>query len=446
MSNFKLEFTLQQHTPLIHFQSDQKGATLRATELKPKLDSFLIKYAFDDDFEKYKTFLIGYKEPQKPTDKKMTENDFEGKLAFDYRVRINSKIKETKDNFKTKKLGAYFGNLSSIELENIKIFVFSFQDKLIEKIKELFAKFILITNFGTRQNKGFGSFSVQKINGVEVTLGSKKTLEKHYLILNELNSSTPLKDIVNFYQEVKSGNSMRNKKSKIMKYFLHKEIRWEKRWIKRRLKEQNRKMFDDLKDEYHTKNSFDFRDNEKYFYIRALLGLSNMEFITYQFEKFKKEADEIKNKINKEDDWKKKKDLKNAKKALLKKADGFKIRVTVEHNEDDKKKKIERFPSPIFFKVINNNIYTLLPKHKPLVDRDILGQEFNFVASYKNGSDNVALIPSLKVPLYSNEALIKMYQNLFKKEESKASQKKKRKYQDLDNQLVEGLKNFKDKK
>ena len=42
-SHFKLEFTLKQHTPIIHFQSDQKGATLRATDLKPKLDRFLIE-------------------------------------------------------------------------------------------------------------------------------------------------------------------------------------------------------------------------------------------------------------------------------------------------------------------------------------------------------------------------------------------------------------------
>ena len=39
----KLEFTLKQHTPLIHFQHDQAGATLRATEVKPKLDQFLIE-------------------------------------------------------------------------------------------------------------------------------------------------------------------------------------------------------------------------------------------------------------------------------------------------------------------------------------------------------------------------------------------------------------------
>ena len=40
---YKLEFTLKQHTPLIHFQHDQTGATLRATEVKPKLDKYIIE-------------------------------------------------------------------------------------------------------------------------------------------------------------------------------------------------------------------------------------------------------------------------------------------------------------------------------------------------------------------------------------------------------------------
>ena len=43
MSDYKLTFKLKQHTPIIHFQHDQYGATLRASELKPKLDKFLIE-------------------------------------------------------------------------------------------------------------------------------------------------------------------------------------------------------------------------------------------------------------------------------------------------------------------------------------------------------------------------------------------------------------------
>ena len=39
----KLEFKLNPQSPLIHFQPDEAGATVRATELKPKLDKFLIE-------------------------------------------------------------------------------------------------------------------------------------------------------------------------------------------------------------------------------------------------------------------------------------------------------------------------------------------------------------------------------------------------------------------
>jgi hypothetical protein len=40
---YQLKIQLKQHTPIIHFQHDQAGATLRASEVKPKLDRFLIE-------------------------------------------------------------------------------------------------------------------------------------------------------------------------------------------------------------------------------------------------------------------------------------------------------------------------------------------------------------------------------------------------------------------
>jgi len=57
----KLTIYLCQQTPLLHFQHQQAGATLRATEVKPKLDKFLIRQAFNNDFELYKHLLQGYK-------------------------------------------------------------------------------------------------------------------------------------------------------------------------------------------------------------------------------------------------------------------------------------------------------------------------------------------------------------------------------------------------
>ena len=80
MSNnkFKVEFTLKQHTPIIHFQSDQVGATLRATELKPKFDRFLLEMQQDLPFRK----------------------DSSGKLSLNYKVKVDeflNKMKNQKD-------------------------------------------------------------------------------------------------------------------------------------------------------------------------------------------------------------------------------------------------------------------------------------------------------------------------------------------------------------
>ena len=54
----KLVVKLKQHTPLIHFQHSQEGATLRASEVKPKLDKYIIKKVFDDDWDKCKEYII----------------------------------------------------------------------------------------------------------------------------------------------------------------------------------------------------------------------------------------------------------------------------------------------------------------------------------------------------------------------------------------------------
>lgn len=62
---YKLEIKLKQHTPLIHFQHDQEGATLRASEVKPKLDKFVLtklgngNYEAGVDIAKTKGWLIG---------------------------------------------------------------------------------------------------------------------------------------------------------------------------------------------------------------------------------------------------------------------------------------------------------------------------------------------------------------------------------------------------
>lgn len=168
---FTLDFTLRQHTPILHFQHDQPGATLRVTEIKPKLDRFLIQKLTLPQI-KQEGWLIGNGEQK----------------ALDYKIKIvNGKYIEEAElttKIKTDKKGkavhitdpemypqvlANMGGKESVkELKNfrlyetIKIQIFSFHEGLLEKIKVYTPLFWATHNFGNRQTKGFGSFYVDK--------------------------------------------------------------------------------------------------------------------------------------------------------------------------------------------------------------------------------------------------------------------------------------------
>ena len=105
---FQIQFTLRQHTPMIHFQHDQDGATLRATEVKPKLDRFIVEKAFGNDFEKVKTYLVGYDENNEKALKKRF--DTEGYRALDYKVLVKIDRHEILQDIKNP---LYFGNMGN---------------------------------------------------------------------------------------------------------------------------------------------------------------------------------------------------------------------------------------------------------------------------------------------------------------------------------------------
>jgi hypothetical protein len=162
MSDYKLEFTLRQHTPLIHFQGEQHGATLRATELKPKLDRFLLE-----------------KEPELIRYKKGKEGE-----ALDYKIRITVNVDATTvaqnddlvdplyfagrkpsfDDFtaeeRMEKEEDFEKNRKkfSFNKDDIVITISSFKPDLLKYIQKYFPYFMARNNFGTRQSKGFGSF------------------------------------------------------------------------------------------------------------------------------------------------------------------------------------------------------------------------------------------------------------------------------------------------
>ena len=158
MSEYEFEIHLQQHTPILHFQGNYAdiGATLRATELKPKLDSYIkANYEIKPEWKIGKTDALNYKlkivdgdgktvscsnlpmyfaEPKK----RPNDADFSKKPTL-------AIAKDTQDGENTVKysIALKFFCLN-VELAN-----------LLKKID----LFFLATNFGTRQSKGYGSFS-----------------------------------------------------------------------------------------------------------------------------------------------------------------------------------------------------------------------------------------------------------------------------------------------
>lgn len=198
-----LTIKLKQHTPLIHFQHDQDGATLRASEVKPKLDKYILTLMGAGDYEKGKSYA-------------KTKGWFVGKddlRALDYKLSIVSTGKETdifsKTRFEadgvtpvkndkgkdvTDKIPMFFGNMKRgdsmsneekrlvFTKEEIVLTIFSLRDDIIEKIKACYYDFFATTNFGTRQSKGFGCFYPQS-DGTE-PLTKDKFGQYYYFIVN----------------------------------------------------------------------------------------------------------------------------------------------------------------------------------------------------------------------------------------------------------------------
>lgn len=198
-----LTFTLKQHTPMLHFQASQEGATLRASDVKPRFDRWLIKEVWDDNFDKCCPYLVGYSDKFSEKQREDFKKKFEGGFrALNYKMRIDcfedrthtvKMDQESADknhkllNLPLEKTLPFPSEDHSLVMSNIggrlheevvnfvfydhvEVKLFVEQVKLSDAIKDNFAKFISSVNFGNRKSKGFGSFIVTKKNGEEVFL------------------------------------------------------------------------------------------------------------------------------------------------------------------------------------------------------------------------------------------------------------------------------------
>lgn len=366
----KTEFVLIQQTPILHFQSKEQGAVLRSSEVKAKLDKYLIKRIGIDNLE-----------PKWIVKSGKSDNKTNSKLSLNYKIQI---VSVDSHKVETKKLPKiYYGNMGDGEKSyiikgNCKLTVICPIWNLLKKIKEYISDFFYVTNFGKMQSKGFGSYVIQENAKSEKeiiqllcnTTGSKKCYvisgyehdDAYWSFMRDRQGNIKqdyhgnkkyeykiFDDIQKIYQVMKSGVNFNGTyhKSFLFEYFKDKKhfpngeiIRNEKAYIKKKgltpRIEYRGKMVP-----YFTKHSpvFDSistENNNKF--VRALLGLAEH----YEY-------------INGKQDER-----------------GKLVRDTIKINPESED--IERIPSPIFFKIINGTIYIVANR----IDNDVFGKKFTF--------------------------------------------------------------------
>jgi len=314
--------------------------------VKPKLDQFLL--ANYSDFDDYKKYLIGYSETEDNIYGENYQDRFQN-FAFSYKIKIVSiepvelclteRLKDGK--WQTPSFPFLLANMGGKETrEELKNFIFynntkliitSIHKQLLDKIDELMRYFLVSTNFGNRQSKGFGCFYLEdagnddfykdlcELNDGNVYQKTATTLPK----TNNINYFENLfKTVAKDYQLLKSG--IRDRESCLKQYFDEQGILWEKLAIRLHL---NSEVI-----------------NDEYGFIRIILGLADHH--EYPLEKFI---------------------------------------VTIE----DANKEIIRFKSPLTIKFFNSNVY-MIPEVIPddIFDRTFL---FSFVSDEEEFLDPLEL-------------------------------------------------------
>ncbi len=233
-----VQFHLRQGTPRWHFQCResecQSGATLRGSDVKPRLDKFLIKQMSAEGVN-WEGFRIS------------PEHD-----ALNYKLQIvakgSSQALERGQNAVFANMGKDIDKELSIYYpEGVDLKVICFIPELMDQIQNNIQGFFLINNFGTRQDKRFGSFVIDKKDDQNISCNDAdiKTILKRYsenvgylaLDINMdkcSNKSDILDNAYVLYQWIKSGINFgaTYKKALLTEYMLEKRIGAEKRWMK----------------------------------------------------------------------------------------------------------------------------------------------------------------------------------------------------------------------
>lgn len=289
MQDFILQFTLKQHTSLLHFQHEQAGATLRPTEVKTKLDRFIWQEEWNNDFEKGKDNMVGYS-PGKSADLKQRYGGEEQYRALDYKVQLTAQDVQISEV--PQKMPLYFGNMSNEnEEKKEKHFVFarggvsgrimSGDPALLRIVRKHLPAFFRRENFGTRQNKGFGSFEVSLLDGVPPAFAKPSG----YFFTVKPSDEAALREHIDlFYRSLRSGINLKGGgqtdrlyfKSLLFQYAKTKEHQWDKRKIRKDLF-GNHPKFQPVEDKRRDPEGTVGYDRGTPMLYRDMLGLSSSQ-------------------------------------------------------------------------------------------------------------------------------------------------------------------------
>ena len=335
-----IERDLSQCTPMIHFQAGEEGATLRATEVKPKLDRFIYRWCKKKGKEIKNTWLVEAKTPDKKAERHR---------ALDYKLRF---VAQGAARIAEPMKGLFFGNMGGEEKKTvfyekpIHMTILCLHTELEKILEECVDLFFLTTNFGTRQNKGFGGFVTEKRQEAEGQLAWWFGTNRVYKLQYPGGTSVDkiMNDIRVIYQVLKSGinycwKTERNQnyyiKSFLTQYFLQSDVGGEKQYLK------DKKIGPVVYEKWNKHLANKHRRTPRYRrYIRALLGTCDTQTWFYDDSKKNYEKREI----------------------------------TFESDKNGDESKLARVPSPILFKIINSTLYIMLVD----IPSNVYGTKFSF--------------------------------------------------------------------
>ena len=262
-------------------------------------------------------------------------------------------------------------------------------DELIEAIKTWIPKFFIINNFGFRQNKGYGSFTVEKINSKNISINNPINLISemypdkgiYYIEYNGANWKRIMDDCTIIYQIMKSGINFGGnyEKSFLFRYLKGKEIGNEKRFIKEK--------FFGIKEDANDKCQR---------YVRAVLGVCKENI-------YRNISDDSNSRKNKKDITK----------------------IYYKTNEENESLNVERYSSPIFFKIIGNRLFIFskeiyyksveYKKSESIYNKSFMlsDKKINMTKDKKKEDENIYYIETLSEDQFNMEDFLKEYFKYF---------------------------------